>query len=52
MIRSFRTMRLRKSVRGRAGLDEAIKTLSPGDALVLAEWDRATRGRHGASPDA
>ena len=32
-----------KSVRGRPGLDKAIKALRPGDVLVLAEWDRATR---------
>ena len=32
-----------KSVRGRPGLDRAIKALRPGDVLVLAEWDRATR---------
>jgi len=32
-----------KSVRGRPGLDRAIKVLRPGDVLVLAEWDRATK---------
>jgi DNA invertase Pin-like site-specific DNA recombinase len=32
-----------KSVRGRPGLDKAIKALRPGDMLVFAEWDRATR---------
>jgi DNA invertase Pin-like site-specific DNA recombinase len=32
-----------KSVRGRPGLDKAIKALRPGNVLVLAEWDRATR---------
>ena len=32
-----------KSVRGRPGLDRAIKALRAGDVLVLAEWDRATR---------
>src|SRR5215831_6322100 len=29
-----------KSVRGRPGLDRAIKALLPGDTLVLGEWDR------------
>ena len=42
-IRSFRTRRPGMSVRGRPGLDRAIKALRPGDVLVLAEWDRATR---------
>src|SRR5215472_12602740 len=35
-----------KTVRGRPGLDKAIKALRPGDVLVLAEWDRATRSIH------
>jgi DNA invertase Pin-like site-specific DNA recombinase len=30
-------------VRGRPGLDKAIKALRRGDVLVLAEWDRETR---------
>jgi DNA invertase Pin-like site-specific DNA recombinase len=32
-----------KSLEGRHALDKAIQKLRPGDALILAEWDRATR---------
>lgn len=32
-----------KSVRGRPELEKAISRLGTGDALVVAEWDRATR---------
>lgn len=32
-----------KSTRGRPELDAAIEALLPGDILIVAEWDRATR---------
>ena len=32
-----------KSLEGRPELGKAIATLAPGDILMLAEWDRATR---------
>ena len=32
-----------KSLEGRPELGRAIAALAPGDVLVLAEWDRATR---------
>ena len=32
-----------KSLAGRPQLDRALDTLAPGDCLVVAEWDRATR---------
>src|SRR5262245_44254480 len=32
-----------KSLTGRPQLEKAINALGPGDVLVLAEWDRATR---------
>ena len=32
-----------KSLKGRPALDDLLATLAPGDCLVIAEWDRATR---------
>lgn len=32
-----------KSMKGRPQLDAALSKLAPGDCLVVAEWDRATR---------
>jgi DNA invertase Pin-like site-specific DNA recombinase len=32
-----------KSLQGRPQLEDLLATLAPGDCLVIAEWDRATR---------
>lgn len=42
-VRIFEERALGKEVKGRPQLDRAIDALGPGDVLVIAEWDRATR---------
>jgi DNA invertase Pin-like site-specific DNA recombinase len=39
----FRDTASGKSLAGRPQLRKALDSLAPGDALVIAEWDRATR---------